>query len=437
LPGNFRVEAENYVDTFTITSVTAGTAPQFSPDIDTLQNSESERRTNRVYISKLQEPEAVPLTNYLDVGSSDEAIVAIATLRDRIIVVKERSIHRITGSDLNNFAVQLVDNTVKVSEIRTVVNLSNRVFALSNQGIIAISDSVQILSRQVHDLVKGPFTDCHATTKETDGLYILTCENADGYYSVIYNSFNALFTTWELPRSTSFSYNLEDQLFYSVPEESSEFPILVERNSGSSLDYSEISSSYSVTGIDGGTYTFSSGTGLEVGMVLTENSGTGKVVITSIEGNVAEVNILSSPTASSGTWTAYDLIDVTVKFWPYIGQGIDTYKSFNETALIFTTQISGTVTARYLTDLNNIEESVSFSTISDTSGWGLFQWGNIPWGEDPDSGITLVKRIMVPWEMGKGHELTFTVDISTSNQLWEFSGVSLKYDNIDFTPMTT
>ncbi len=439
LPGKMTLQTSNFVDTFTIQATGTTIGADFSPNIEAVTSSETDIKPNRVYFSKLQEPEAVPAINFFDVGSSDEAIVALAALRDRLVVIKENSVHRITGTDVYSFSTQLIDNTIQISEIKTVTNLSNRIFALSNQGIVAISDSVQIVSRRVNDLVDVAFDKCHATTKETDGLYILTCEKDDTYYSVVYNTFNILFTTWELPQDTLFSYNLNSQLVYSVPKTDTEVNVLVERNSNSSLDYSDTSSAYTVSDITGGTFTFSDVTGLEVGMTLTEDGEIGKVTVASVDtdNDTAEVNILVNNINSSGTWTAYNLIDTTIEFWPYLGQGIEVYKDFRELALIFETQISGTVATRFLTDLNNIEESVSFSSVFDTSGWGLFGWGEIPWGEDPDTEQTLVKRIMVPWVMGKGHELVVGIDVSTSNQKWEFSGVSLQYNDISFTSVTT
>jgi len=436
LPGQMLLEAGDFsIDFSTISSV--GT--KFSPDLTSAVDSETESKSNRVYFSKLQEPEAVPLINFFDIGSSDDAIVALASLRDKVVVIKEKSIHRITGTDANSFATQLIDDTVRVSEIKTVQNLSNRVFALSNQGIISISDSVQILSRRVNDLVQSTFTDCHAVTKEKDGQYVLTCTLSDGsYYSVAYNTFNTLYTTWEKPLKTQFGYSFDDQLIFSTPSLDGVYQLLIERNSGGVLDYSDISEDYTVTDIDGGTFTFSDVSGLEVGTFISESGGDGEATVASIDvdNDTCECAIIEEPTASSGTWSAYGLIDTSIKFWPYLGAGIDYFTMFNELALIFSTQISGSVVTTFSSDLSSTDQTVTFSDVQDTSGWGLFAWGEIPWGEDEDLTKTFVKRILVPRLVSKAHELDVKIEISTSNQLWQFSGISLKYRNVNFTPQT-
>lgn len=446
LPGKILIEVDDSETTFSITYIPLSSGdPKFYPDMSEELEAEVETKPNRVYFSKLQEPEAVPLIHYLDVGSSDDAIVALAALRDRIIVIKEQSVHRITGTDVNSFATQLVDNTVQISDIRTVVNLSNRVFALSNQGIVAISDSVQLLSRKVNDIVRGPFTKVHATALEKEGLYLLTCSTSTDYYTIVYNSINNLFTTWKLNYSTIFSYTYKDRLIFGKDcDEISTDSLLVQRNTLTSLDYADEFYATLPT-LDGAIFTFNESdfAELEVGSVLVQretSEGTeyGKVLISELdEGTLtATVRYLAKPEPGIEEWFAYKTIKTEIEFWPIVGKGISEYKDFNEVSLIYDVQLLGTVDVSFKTDLNPIEELISFSSVTETAGWGLFSWGMIPWGQTPDLTRTLVKRILVPLKVSMGHELIINIKTSTSNQQWEFSGISIKYQDVDFTPMT-
>ena len=76
--------------TFTLpVNVTVGGAGSWEKLTSTDAVSSNEQKINRVYYSKFQQPEAVPLLNYFDVGAADKAILRIFPLRDSLFVFKE------------------------------------------------------------------------------------------------------------------------------------------------------------------------------------------------------------------------------------------------------------------------------------------------------------------------------------------------------------
>ena len=138
--------------TFSVTVNAATTGRNFEPQLPvsgTSIISNNDERPNRIYFSEFQQPEAVPLVQYFQVGAQDESIQRILALRDSLIILKERSIWRITGTSKSSFSVSTIDNTVVIGDrYDSAAVLNNRVMCLTNQGVVAISDTgVQIISR--------------------------------------------------------------------------------------------------------------------------------------------------------------------------------------------------------------------------------------------------------------------------------------------------
>jgi hypothetical protein len=117
--------------------------------------SDNNKTPNRVYFSKANQPEAVPITNYIDVGSKDKAILRILSLRDSLFCLKEDGIFIITGSSTSSFSSKLLDNSAILIAPDSAVVLNNLIYCLTTQGVVSISDSgVSIVSRQIEDQIK-------------------------------------------------------------------------------------------------------------------------------------------------------------------------------------------------------------------------------------------------------------------------------------------
>src|SRR5208283_4474147 len=100
---------------------------------------------NWVYVSKVQIPEAVPLSNYIPIGTADKAILRIVAQRDSVFVFKEDGIYRILGTDITNFTVSLFDSTVILTAPDSIAALNNQIWAMTNQGVVSVSDSGSVI----------------------------------------------------------------------------------------------------------------------------------------------------------------------------------------------------------------------------------------------------------------------------------------------------
>lgn len=115
--------------------------------------SQNEVKTNRVYYSKLSQPEAVPATNYFDVGAQDKAILRILPLRDSLFVFKQDGLYRISG-DSAPFQLNLFDSSFNVIAPDSVTVVNNVIFAWTNQGIQSLTEGgAQVVSRAIDNQI--------------------------------------------------------------------------------------------------------------------------------------------------------------------------------------------------------------------------------------------------------------------------------------------
>lgn len=130
-------------NTFDVTSastfVSGGTAFSYSTLLDTV-TSQNEVRPNRIYYSKLGQPEAVPLLNYFDISAEDKEIVRIFPLRDTLFAFKEDGTYRISG-EIAPFTTSLLDSSCIVIAPDSVAATNNIVHAWTSKGITPISET--------------------------------------------------------------------------------------------------------------------------------------------------------------------------------------------------------------------------------------------------------------------------------------------------------
>lgn len=195
LPGQILLQVKDIgVNSFTIIANNAATGELFNPVLPpgtgaTTVEGTAEIKPNRLYFAKLQQPEAVPLLNFIDIGPEDDEISRIIPLRESLFILKTDGLYRLTGFS-GNFVVDLFDKNCKIIAPDTAVVLNNNIYCLTNQGVAQISDTgVQIISIVIDDVIKKIASsryDYRFTSfgvgYETDRCYLLflpTNENDD------------------------------------------------------------------------------------------------------------------------------------------------------------------------------------------------------------------------------------------------------------------
>jgi hypothetical protein len=192
----------------------------FTADLES-DNLESQ---NRLYFSKVNEPEAVPIVNYIDVGGKDAEIWRILALRDNLFVLKEDGVFIVSGTSAPNFSVRLLDNT-RIIAPDTARVLNNQIYCLTEQGIVTITDSgVGIISGGIENLIDA-FANHRVDYKllsfgiayENDRAYIMFAptKTTDTYATQAfrYNIFERTWTRWEIDANCGYVATRDDRLY--------------------------------------------------------------------------------------------------------------------------------------------------------------------------------------------------------------------------------
>lgn len=172
------------------------------------QTSDNDVSPNRLYFSKQRQPEAVPITNFIDIGGKDAKIERIVALRDSLFALKEDGVFIITGEVAPNFADRLLDCSIIIVSPDTASVLNNQIYALTTQGIAQASDTgIGVVSRKIEDKILEITNDqfCFRTTSfgvssESDRSYMVwvptLCTDTTATQTYRYNSFNNTWVRW-------------------------------------------------------------------------------------------------------------------------------------------------------------------------------------------------------------------------------------------------
>jgi len=197
-------------DNFTIPIVATGdiTTPPFSTIFSADVESDNKELGNRIYYSKVSEPEAVPVANYIDIGTQDAEIKRILALRDNLFVLKDDGIYVVSGTSAPDWSVRLIDST-KILAADSAVVLNNQIYCLTEQGVTRITASgAAIISRGIEnkiDLITNQGFDFASNTfgigYENDRAYIMFVPSDESDTSATktfrYNIFEQTWSEWE------------------------------------------------------------------------------------------------------------------------------------------------------------------------------------------------------------------------------------------------
>lgn len=445
LPGQILVKARNLSQsTFYGLSSRTGTPGPFSPSLPTSGTSypsSNNQVLNGVYVSKIDQPEAVPVINLIFVGSGDQSIYRVYALRDAVIVESQGGVFRITGTSPSNLTVTPFDNTVIQYGIDTGVTLNNSVYANTTQGIISVTESgSQIVSRPVEgdilqlsapSLYTSFPTLAFAISYESDRKYIycLASETSDTHSTVqyVYNWITQSWTTWDL-EITAGLVNPTDNLLYLA---GSDGQVLQERKSFTLTDYADRQYSVTIQSVSGDVVTLNSVTNAVVGYSLAQNVSTGSVElaskITAVDTVLKTVTVQNELNWYAGqTAGLYQPISTSLTYSPLTCGYPNFIKRFEPVMqFIFSESNFSTATIGFTTDFYPSQETVDIQPIF-SGGWGTFPFGTIAFG------VSSVPLQMINTFLTKNtslaHWLNVSVTLAEAFQNISLNGVSGFYD---------
>ena len=213
--------------------------------------SSNDAAPNRLYYSKGDLPEAVPVLNYVNVGTSAKAILRIYPNRNRLIVFKEEGTFVVYGGE-GVYTVQLLDDTVQILAPDSIASVGSTVFALMDDGVVAITESSLAPVSEVINATLQPYLGTNnrlvtssltfGVAHESDQLYSLWLPYVEGvstYGSVfVYGIRSNAWTTWDL-EGTCGRVNPTNDTFYWARKESvgDSYMVMAERHASTIYDY--------------------------------------------------------------------------------------------------------------------------------------------------------------------------------------------------------
>jgi len=278
------IDAYRFTITTTTSGFTSGSNSFNWSRLSSISVSNNETKPNRVYYSKLSQPEAVPLLNYFDIGASDKQILRIFPLRDSLFVFKEDGLYRISG-EVAPFVVGLFDSSCVLIAPDSVSVANNIIYGWTTKGISNVTEAgVTEVSRPIDTavlkLASKNYTNFSTATwglgYDSDNSYtVYTCENIDDELATTGFRFSNLTNTWtNIKRSQTCGVirALDDRIYTGS---GSNNVIDQERKSFDRTDYADKDFDLTIGNnfLNNGQITLSSVLEIEPGDVITQTQG--------------------------------------------------------------------------------------------------------------------------------------------------------------------
>jgi hypothetical protein len=411
----------------------------FVPDLTTTQNSSSSSNPNYIFISKYQQPEAVPTSQSIPAGSADKEILRIIALRDYVLIFKQDGVFQLTGSDIQSFQIAEVDKTLILRGIETAVALNNKVFMFSNQTVVSVTfnEGAVLKSfpiRQDLLVLSSPLypnfdTASFGISNESDNKYILgtvtqtTDTTATQYF--VYNYITDAWTQWVLPwkTKTGIVNPTDDKLYFGSADPLSMY-VYQERKNYNLFDYAD--NSYLITIISslGTIVEVNSTTGLLVGWAL--NQGDKTALIAEII-DLTHIRVNRTLFWTAGAATIYMAIPIILQFVAESCGNPGLVKHFKEVHSVFSTANFAELTLGFTTDFNS---GTAFSRLvpKTSNSWGYGSWGNFMWGGGPLD--MQVIRALVPLVQRRGHWIILSMNYADALTAFAFDGFAIYYSGM-------
>lgn len=389
LPGKLQLEARS-VSTSAFT-VVSSKAVAFSPQLQAVANvnqtSTNDTYRNGLMFSKEGEVEAVPLSNILFVGSSDDPILRIISLRDALFIFKAKDgAFLLTGDNQTNFSITPLDRTAKLVAPESVCALNGYIYGMFETGLCEVSDSgVSIISLNIKDkfltLFGKAFSEAKAVTRaipyETEGKLILAVpvQSSDTYstYQIVYDVFTQEFCEWNLSLSCGFVNPADNLLYYA---EGATSKIRSEKKTFDYTDYSDYQQECDLLAVDGRALELTGADLMQVGDILYQE-GAQEAYVVEVDAALGIVTVdielewdLDLPVVHESA------IDVRMKWTQDFAGNPAGLKNYREVILLFQRTLIREATLSFSTDLNPAVYDLIINGPDAQSAFGYVSWGD-------------------------------------------------------------
>lgn len=442
-PGLFRVWARSPItNTFYANASNTTTGNQFSPALPTSATtvmSSGDTRQNRIFYSKFQQPDAVPLLNNIDVGSLDQPILRVIPVRDACYVIKTDGVYYLSGL-VAPFSLTELDSTCQCLAPQSAVALNNQIFMLSNQGVVTLSLSgVTVISYDIEPAIMAqalPLPNlsavCFGIGHEVDRSYYLFLPTAAGdsvaQISFVYQTFNQEWVRWTKPAVSGIVLKFNNFLYIASGLEKA---LLKQRRNGDKTDYSDeqvattiASQTGSSVGITWSSTVFTP----VVGMTLHQSASVSKVIAVLWNGSTSwTFTIDRTVTYSVAAATVRMPIQTQVRLSPNNCGESGLVKTFYAVSWMLQ---NNTVSQAFIECGTNEAPLLNKYPVSRISsgGWGSNPWGQTGWGDLVSAIRTIPFEMALPIPDITGEAVTTGWYHAVSQEQWDLAQVSFLFD---------
>jgi hypothetical protein len=379
-PGIVIIERKGLADpAFTLQTKTTGGVPDavwaatITPNLFAPYSSVADIFKNRVQFSIDGLHYAFPLTNTLAVGAEESAILRIVALRDSIFVFKEDGLWKITGR--GPFYVEQLNSTCRLIAPDSIAVVDNTIFALTDQGVVAVSEGgVDTISIPVDDIFKAlttvaldetrAYTRAVAREANTElKVYFSVPTDEDSEYADQTFEWNVATETW-WRRPYGFPAGYTDRLGRLVLApyaEDADTAVRVERSSGTPSDYvtdefnPDSPTSVEILGFTSRGVLVSGDLALSAGQVLVgtpnENRTAGILDVVARTDGYQELVLNRPPTFELGEEPDVRLgVAVDIEWNTEVGSSPTVMKQWTQTSVLFQEKHYGPFPMTYIGD---------------------------------------------------------------------------------------
>ncbi len=393
LPGAITLKAQNLQQTqFFLNSSRQTCWTPVIPASGQTYISSNNARPNGFLVSKVNQPEAVPLAyEYLiQSGTINIVIFRMLALQDAMYAFTSGGIFRITGTDPTQLQILLFDSSALLVGLNTPEILNNSIYYASTQGVCSVSSGGnQIMSRNIERTILQvetipTFTSlAFGAVYESERRYFLwtpTDEvNTELVRAYTYNWITQTWTFWTRFCTAAIVSDAVNKLF--VADTSGN--IFIERKTYTNADYADQSYALTITAPDTtlNTITVTDSSNVEIGDIIQQTVGADQFS-TQVTGNTILTGVIDVDDATgftTGSATDYRSIVTQIVYAPITGGFAEYIKAFASWQFMFSNANFNTIEVSMSTDLYPSSETVELSPIS-FGGWGTLAWGTFNWG---------------------------------------------------------
>lgn len=439
LPGQMLIQART-VGTSVFSATVSGNGSAWSPVLPTSGTTVSS--TNNTYLnglmySKAGQPEAVPSTNILYVGSAAKKILRIIPARNSLFVFKEDGVFTVTGVP-GNWLVNTVDTTIILLAPESAVALSNQVFCLTTQGVVSVNDTGgSVLSRPIENQLLGlegagltNFKEySFGVAYESERQYVLwtisSASDTNGTQAFIYNTFTKAWTrsTRQQVHGIVTPTTFDNTMYLLNPNSAN---ISQERKSYTYTDYTDEAYAGTITAVSGQNLTLVSATGVVIGDLIYQTASCNGVV-TAVNYTTSVVTVAVGLTGwVTGSCSVLKSIPCLIQWLPNTAGNPGYFRHYREATLILKQNLFYTANLNFFSEIDYSIDPVPI-TGNNGLGWGLFGWGNAPWGSIIQSKPF---RTYVPRNKQRCDLLTVQFQCQSAYASFQVEGLSTVFNTI-------